>query len=133
VPEAFGDTYFWIAFLNPRDTHHARAVQLFRTPDLRIVVTAWVMAELADGLAARAGRRRFAPFLARCRANPHIDFIDASQTLFDEGVALYDQRPDKHWSLTDCTSFAVMRARGITEALTGDHHFEQAGFVAMMK
>jgi predicted nucleic acid-binding protein len=45
----------------------------------------------------------------------------------------YHQRPDKLWSLTDCTSFAVVRARGISEALTGDHHFEQAGFVAMMK
>jgi len=26
-----------------------------------------------------------------------------------------------------------MQSEGITEALTGDHHFEQAGFVALLK
>jgi hypothetical protein len=46
---------------------------------------------------------------------------------------LYRQRADKDWSLTDCISFVVMRQRGLTEALTGDHHFEQAGFVALLR
>ena len=41
--------------------------------------------------------------------------------------------PDKEWPLTDCVSFVVMKERGITEALTGDRHFEQAGFVALLK
>lgn len=50
-----------------------------------------------------------------------------------QGIELYSQRPDKNWSLTDCISFQVMKSFGITEALTGDHHFEQAGFVALLK
>jgi predicted nucleic acid-binding protein len=49
------------------------------------------------------------------------------------GVDLYRRRPDKAWSLTDCISFVVMQREGITEALTGDQHFEQAGFVALLK
>jgi predicted nucleic acid-binding protein len=53
--------------------------------------------------------------------------------LFDRGVELYDARPDKHWSLTDCISFVAMQDHGISEALTGDRHFEQAGFVALMR
>jgi hypothetical protein len=42
-------------------------------------------------------------------------------------------RPDKDWSLTDCISFVVMEDENIKEALTADHHFEQAGFVALLK
>lgn len=37
-------------------------------------------------------------------------------------------RPDKNWSLTDCITFVIMREAGLQEALTGDRHFEQAGF-----
>ena len=44
----------------------------------------------------------------------------------------YERRPDKDWSLTDCLSFLLMEERGITEALTADHHFEQAGFRALL-
>ncbi len=43
------------------------------------------------------------------------------------------QHTDKDWTLTDCISFVIMRERNVAEALTGDHHFEQAGFVAMLK
>jgi predicted nucleic acid-binding protein len=49
------------------------------------------------------------------------------------GFDLYESRLDKDWSLTDCVSFAVMTQRGLTEALTADHHFEQAGFRAVFK
>jgi predicted nucleic acid-binding protein len=59
--------------------------------------------------------------------------IEASSATFSDGLKLYDQRPDKQWTLTDCTSFEIMRNHGVTEALTADHHFEQAGFVALMK
>jgi predicted nucleic acid-binding protein len=51
----------------------------------------------------------------------------------ERGLDLYDARPDKEWSLTDCISFIVMQDHGTYEALTGDHHFEQAGFVALLK
>ena len=53
--------------------------------------------------------------------------------LMDRGLAIFAERQDKDWPLTDCISFVVMQEQGITEALTGDRHFEQAGFVAMLK
>ncbi|EKE25438.1 MAG: hypothetical protein ACD_5C00161G0004, partial [uncultured bacterium] len=46
---------------------------------------------------------------------------------------LYKRMADKDWSLTDCASFEIMKARGITEALAHDHHFEQAGFTALLR
>jgi len=44
---------------------------------------------------------------------------------------LWEDRPDKDWSLVDCASFVVMRELGISEALTTDRHFEQAGFTCV--
>ena len=57
----------------------------------------------------------------------------ASRDLLDRALGLYHQHADKEWTLTDCTSFVVMREREITTALTADHHFEQAGFVSLLK
>jgi predicted nucleic acid-binding protein len=70
-----------------------------------------------------------------------LDFESSSHDLllasdsgtWRRGCELYDARPDKEWSLTDCISFVVMRDRGIEQALTGDEHFEQAGFAALLR
>jgi predicted nucleic acid-binding protein len=64
--------------------------------------------------------------------SPAIRVVPASRALLEEGISLYSSRPDKDWSLTDCISFVVMRDEGIIQALTGDHHFEQAGFKALL-
>lgn len=58
--------------------------------------------------------------------------LTASQDLFDKAVTLFTERPDKRWSLTDCTSFVAMQEHGITDALTSDRHFQQAGITALL-
>jgi uncharacterized protein len=60
-----------------------------------------------------------------------MDIVYFEEELYQQGLALYDNRPDKAWSLTDCISFVVMERQGLREALTGDRHFQQAGFVAV--
>ena len=130
----FADTSYFIALLNAGDVSHARAVSL--TGELsrrRLVTTTWVLTETADALAAPANRRLFRAILDRLRANPRASIVPASEELFAKGVELYEGRPDKAWSLTDCISFAVMTGGAMTEALTADHHFEQAGFIALLK
>jgi predicted nucleic acid-binding protein len=67
------------------------------------------------------------------RTSPEYIVLQATAPLFDAGLTLHAQRPDKEWSLTDCISFVVMEQRGIAEALAYDHHFEQAGFVALLR
>ena len=82
---------------------------------------------------ASVGRRAaFLRLVDNVKNNPLCLIVPASQPLFDQGLALYAERPDKEWSLTDCISFVVMREHGLTEALTGDRHFEQAGFNALL-
>lgn len=128
----FADTFYFLALTNPRDQAHPRALQLSRTSSLDLVTTAWVLTEVADGLAAR-NRAVFGRLFRDLQSDPTTMIVEPTLRLFEEGIALYEARLDKEWSLTDCTSFVVMRAQGLTEALTGDHHFEQAGFSALLK
>jgi predicted nucleic acid-binding protein len=62
-----------------------------------------------------------------------VTIVPPSRQLFEQGIEFYGRRPDKAWSLTDCISFVVMDEQGIQDALTGDHHFEQAGYRALLK
>lgn len=127
------DTFYFFAQLNPRDAAHARVVAYAEDHDPEIVTTSWILTELGNGLSRTSQRILFREFVEALRDDPATVIVPASEDLFDRGLGLYDTRPDKEWSLTDCISFVVMQQMGITEALTGDHHFEQAGFVALLK
>ena len=59
--------------------------------------------------------------------------LSSSPQLYAAGLNLYRRRRDKLWQLTDCISFAVMKEQHVREALTGDQHFEQAGFTALLR
>ena len=96
------------------------------------MTTAWVLAEVADALAAPDSRSLFLALYDRLRGNPNVTIVPPTLELFEQGIDFYARRPDKAWSLTDCISFLVMRRYGLTDALTGDHHFEQAGFRAIL-
>jgi predicted nucleic acid-binding protein len=98
-----------------------------------MVTTEWVMIELADALASSLrGRAEFVSTRADLLGDTAATIVPCNQAILEAGIELYSERADKQWSLTDCISFVVMEREGIAEALTGDHHFEQAGFVALL-
>ena len=129
----FADSFYFFALTNPDDPAHARTVAFTKAYAGMQVTTGWILSELGDGWSKPGQRAIFSAMLAKFRANPNARIEPCTDQLLQEGIDLYDQRPDKEWSLTDCISFVVMTKQGITEALTGDHHFEQAGFVALLK
>jgi uncharacterized protein len=132
VKRLFGDSFFFIALLNERDACHHRAVDASRQSRVVIVTTRWVLAEVADALCAPAWRGRAGAFIAFVLNAPGFLVRGGSDDLFAQGMDLYRDRDDKEWSLTDCISFVVMADEGIAEALTGDRHFEQAGYKALL-
>lgn len=67
------------------------------------------------------------------RNNPNTEVVPQTSIQFSEAFDLYRRMPDKDWSLTDNASFSMMKQRGISEALAHDHHFEQAGFTALLR
>lgn len=124
----FADTWFFIAWLDPDDARHQEALDWLEKSSDFIITTRWVLTELANALGGTPLRRCTATLLQSIETDPFFTVIQASDNLYLRGLKLYASRSDKNWSLTDCISFVVMQEQEITEALTGDHHFEQAGF-----
>ena len=124
----FADTNFLVALLNPKDQWHAAAKEVAGAIDEPVVTTMWVLVELGDALSVGINRKLFLDFVDQLSAHTDWETVSASAESFRQGLELFRARTDKEWSLTDCISFAVMEHRGITDALTHDHHFEQAGF-----
>lgn len=128
----FADTSYFIAMVSSDDENHIRATALSRERFF-LVTTQWVLSELAAYLSAPGDRQLFLDTLTALERSAAVDIVPASSEGFQMGIRLYAERADKYWSLTDCISFLVMRERGLRDALTADHHFEQAGFVAMLR
>lgn len=128
----FADTSYYLALLGPADTHHRKAVAFSQRSGARYVTTEYVLLEVGNSLCRSADRALFVEFLAGIRADPLTEVVPGGPALWDRAADLYARRMDKDWSVTDCASFAVMADRGLTEALTADHHFAQAGFVPLL-
>jgi uncharacterized protein len=128
----FADSYYYLAFVNERDSGHARAVEFSQSYRGRTLTTEWVLVEVADALSAPDQRMIFLELLTQLRSDPGLTILEPTHDLFDQGLDLFSKRPDKSWSLTDCISFIAMERHGIRESLTADHHFQQAGFTPVL-
>jgi uncharacterized protein len=131
----FLDTAYVNARVNTRDQWHEAATRWERklAAERRPLVTSeFVLMEMADGLAAVRFRTHAVQVIIALQASPRVEIVPVSSQLFAAALDLYRNRPDKDWGLTDCTSFVVMGERGLTEALTTDDHFRQAGFHALL-
>lgn len=129
----FADTWFFLATLNPADPNHLPAVAAARAEPRHRVTTDWILVEVGDALSHAGNRDVFIRFYDWIQQHSGTTIIPASRQLLEDGIQLYRHRRDKDWPLTDCISFVVMEDEGIRDALTGDKHFEQAGFNALLK
>jgi predicted nucleic acid-binding protein len=129
----FVDTYALIAWINPRDDAHATVAAYLDGFAGRLLTTEWVLMELADALSSPQARSTVIGFLNAIRDDPLFEIVGYAPDVYQAGFRLFASRQDKAWSLTDCISFEVMTAHEVSDALTADRHFEQAGFRAIFK
>lgn len=134
--EVFLDSSFAIAAVSPRDHYHARAASMTQELEVnatRIVSTYAVFLEIGNSLAKRRTRSNAIRTIEWLQHDPSVEIVPLDPDLFNRAFELFRQRADKEWGLVDCVSFIVMQQRGLTESLTSDQHFEQAGFVALLR
>src|SRR5216683_6002583 len=133
-PVLFADAFYWVALLNPGDAFHAQVVSFSRTfGSARLLTTDEVLTEVLNWF-SRSGpywRGKTTSLIHDLRNNPDVDVLPQTRADFDAALALYEARPDKGYSLTDCRSMVAMRALGVAEVLTNDHHFIQEGFTIL--
>jgi predicted nucleic acid-binding protein len=129
------DTSFLLALENRKDSHHELAKSLDREllQQNALCLLHWgILLEIADGYARLGRRTKGLQLLERFENEQRYVIHPITETLLDDALSLYRARPDKEWGLTDCVSFVLMKQEGVTEALTADIHFRQAGFTALL-
>lgn len=129
----FADSFHFLALLNADDPAHEDAVSAQSQRGRTIILTDCVLLELGDALCHPRDHADFLALNQSLSSDPHVKIIRLTPDLLQRGIQRFRDRPDKDWPLTDCISFVVMEEEGIREALTGDQHFEQAGFTALLK
>ena len=136
MSQVFADSDYWIALLQPNEQLHDRATECSRRLGRkRVVTTEMVMTEVLNYYSNQGPRLReaAAAWATRLPKDGKITVVPQTDGQFYRAVEFYRQRLDKEWSLTDCASMLVMKGEKIVEALTHDHHFEQAGFRALLR
>jgi len=133
----FVDTSGWIEVFGKNEPRHEEALEIFSRAlkvRRRIITTNYIISEYlgTDGKRCRLSRADLLSTVHRISNSPDIEVVHIGVKIHDVAITLLRNRLDKEWSLVDATSFIVMKQRGIYEALTTDHHFEQARFIRLL-
>jgi predicted nucleic acid-binding protein len=128
----FLDTAGWFAALSPPESGHAKAKSVYADAARRgvlLVTTPLVAAEMHVLLLRWRGPKAAAFFLETVfESGAHV-VAEVDADLFDAALSRWIRKfADKPVSLTDAVSFEVMRRERITQALTFDRHFRDAGY-----
>jgi uncharacterized protein len=127
----FVDTSFVIALINDKDQYYDQAQALsYKFENSQLITTDAVLLEIGNAL-AKDFRQEAIEVIKVLRSGKSTEVIEIDSNLFEKGFETYERYDDKNWGLVDCISFVLMWERGVTEALTFDSDFEQAGFTTL--
>jgi len=136
MKSVFADADYWIALLHSKEELHDAATRVWASlGPVRLLTSEMVLAEVLNALGSRGEsiRAKAAESIEQLRQAPNVTIVPQTSTQFAEALAFFRGHRDKEWSLTDCASFIIMQESALTDALTRDHHFEQAGFTVLLR
>ena len=132
----FVDTHYWIAIAAPRDQHREHALKAHKAlGKVALVTTDEVLCEVLSWFCDKGNAlRQLATKMIRTIIdNPNVLVIPQTRGSFLRGLAFYEKRSDKEYSLVDCICMETMRVESIRDVLTNDHHFAQESFNVLIK
>ncbi len=133
LADLFVDASFVVALVNEKDQNHSLALELAdRFAGQRLVTTDAILLEIGNAL-SRNFKQQSVEIIEEFLTSDDVQVIHLHPPLFRKAFDLYKSRSDKVWGLIYCVSFVVMKELGITDALSADKHFEQAGFSILIK
>jgi uncharacterized protein len=132
----FLDTSYSIALSVSKDYFHVKAIEIFKEiskNQSQIVTTQAVILEIGNALSRQQYRRAAVQIIEHFENDPNVKVVSLTTDVYRKAFELFRNRSDKEWRLIDCISFVVMEEENITQALTADEHFIQAGFRALLR
>jgi Predicted nucleic acid-binding protein, contains PIN domain len=132
----FVDSVCWIALLNADDELHKEADTEYKKlmkSGFNFVTSTAVLNEVANALCNPRFRGSIVEFYKKLQKSHRVEIVFVVENLWSSGWDLYEKRPDKEWSLTDCVSIVIMQEQGLRDVITNDKHFEQASFNAILR
>lgn len=130
----FMDTSYVLALYDKKDKYHSKANELkksFNDSD-KFVLSDAVILEIGNGLSEPKFRNDVTSFITEIRSSTNFRILHLSKRILQGGLNIFSSYQDKYWGLVDCISFFIMKEQNISNALTADSHFKQAGFIAQL-
>lgn len=135
MKKVFADPSGWLALVVKSDFLHEKAVEIYQNllnQNSDFVTHDGILLEVGNSLSSVKARNTALKLKENIENSSRIELVTLSPELIESGWKLYAERLDKDWGIIDWVSFVVMQRHGITEALTADQHFEQAGFIKLL-
>jgi len=129
----FVDTLFIVALINKRDQYHQAALAFAKQLEsYPLITTDVIFLEVGNTLSSNY-KNEAVELMEKFLASDDVEVVRLTPDLLEQSLTLYKKHQDKSWGLVDCVSFVVMKHSQVTQALTFDKHFVQAGFQALMR
>jgi predicted nucleic acid-binding protein len=133
----FVDTSAFLALVNEKDTNHTDAVHFLekikegRIKIRKIITSDYIIDETLTRIRYSVGHQEAVEWGKDILASNVVERFEVGIEIFELAWKLFQTYDDKKLSFTDCTSFAIMKKKGIEKAFSFDEDFERIGFIQL--
>ena len=131
----FADSSGWLGLVNTTDSFHEKATRIYDSKyaeGCNFITHQGILLEVGNSLSGLRFRQSAVGLKNKLEKSHRVEVRQLDDELYEAGWQLYAERTDKNWGIVECISFVLMERLNISEALTADKHFEQAGFIKLL-